>query len=85
MLAQAYLNSGYDIQTFYCPMAPTDKLEHLYIPQTNTFFTTHNTWLRPTDTADASVIDLNQYVDVKSLDVNISIDLEMYHMQYRLA
>lgn len=38
------LNAGYDIITCYCPLAPIEKIEHMFIPSLSLGFVTSNHW-----------------------------------------
>jgi len=35
---------GFDVEAYYCPMDPEDKIEHLLIPELNLAFVTVNRW-----------------------------------------
>ena len=79
-LAEMFLRSGYDVRTFYCPMSPDSKIEHLYVPTLDVFFTTRNAHHMLTETDSADIIDLNQYVDAKNIPGNTTVDLEFYNL-----
>src|SRR5690606_26753651 len=38
------LSAGYDIITCYCPLAPNEKIEHIFIPSLGLGFVTSNHW-----------------------------------------
>jgi len=38
-LKQLFILHGYEARTFYSPMSPDNKIEHLYVPEFNIFFT----------------------------------------------
>lgn len=79
-LADLFLRSGYDIRTFYCPMAPASKMEHLYVPSLDVFFTARNTHHMLTQADCTDTIDLNQYVDAKNIPASTAVDLEFYNL-----
>ena len=66
------LDYGLDAHVFYCPMSPNMRIEHIYIPQTEQFFTiesaehSHNT----------HIVDLNQYADTQKLPQTAIADIE---------
>ena len=39
-IKKMFINGGYDIRTFYCPMSPDEKIEHIYA--NGIFFTVEN-------------------------------------------
>ena len=64
-LSKMLTGAGIDIRTFYCPMSPDSKIEHIYAPDIDTFFTTGNQYHTITGNESTAVIDLNQYVRIK--------------------
>lgn len=79
-LAKLFTQSGIDIRSFYCPMSPDKKIEHIYIPSTDTFFTVRNAHHRANSGEDACVIDLNRYVKTQDITPGISADMELYNL-----
>jgi len=67
---------GLDAQAFYCPMSPNMKIEHIYVPQTEQFFTIENA----ESSGDAHTIDLNQYADIQKLPQSVVADIETQNM-----
>ena len=63
-LAEMFKYNGYDIRTFYCPMSPDEKIDHIYV--NDMFFTVENDY-HGTD-CDDYVIDLNDESKPSCLD-----------------
>lgn len=51
LFLESALYRGYDAECFYCSMDPSDKPEHLYIPQIKTAFVSSNSY-HPLDASD---------------------------------
>lgn len=79
-LAKLMINAGIDIRTFYCPMSPDMKIDHIYVPDIDTFFTTTNIHHMLKDVDSTDVIDLNQYVDAKNIRAGTAVDHEYYNI-----
>ena len=62
-VAQAAMERGLDVEAFYCPMDPNNRLEHLMIPRLKVAFTTANAYhsLRPYNTLP---IKMEKYADI---------------------
>ncbi len=69
-LAEMFKNSGYDIRTFYCPMSPDEKIDHIYV--NDMFFTIENEY-HSTDCEDY-IINLDTRSEPSYLDI------EQYNM-----
>lgn len=65
---------GYDIRTFYCPMSPDDKIEHIYV--NDVLFSIENEYHNIVD--DGHVIKFND----KEID---NFDLEQYNLLLKRA
>ncbi|MDD4377305.1 MAG: ATPase [Eubacteriales bacterium] len=44
IIAEGAIYRGFDVEAYYCPMSPSDKIEHIIIPEIKTAFTTVNKW-----------------------------------------
>ncbi len=78
-LAGLLTGAGLDIRTFYCPMSPDSKIEHIYVPALDVFFTTKNTYHTVKEAYVTETIDLNQYVRAEQAPIDTAIDLEYYN------
>ncbi len=64
------LYRGFNVEAFYCPMSPEEKIEHIIIPELSTAFITTNQWhdIEPweipssSDACEITMIDLNDYM-----------------------
>lgn len=74
-LAEMFKDSGYDIRTFYCPMSPDEKIEHIYV--NDMFFTVENDY-HNTD-CEGYVIDLNTESN------KLCLDTEQYNILLKCA
>ncbi len=79
-IAQLLLQNGVDIHTFYCPMSPDKKLEHIYVPQSGLFITTQNTYHRAKSAENEYVTDLNKYVKMRDVTLDTVSDMEFYNL-----
>ena len=61
------MQRGYDVEAYYCPLDPENKLEHLLVPGLSTAFVTSNTY-HPVDSIAASVIDMRLYIRYELLE-----------------
>ncbi|MBQ8590706.1 MAG: hypothetical protein IJ486_09695 [Firmicutes bacterium] len=65
------LQRGYDAECYYCAMDPSDKPEHLYIPQIKTAFVSSNDFhpLEPRDfRGKVSVVDMHKWIHIPKDD-----------------
>lgn len=58
-IMDASLIRGFDVEAFYCPMAPEDKLEHIVIKDLKIVFTTYNHYHHY---SGGDMIDLDEYI-----------------------
>ena len=65
-LRQAALEAGWDVISCYCPLAPYEKLEHLFVPGLELGFFTANAAHRPTLAADR-VVRARRFTDPDGL------------------
>lgn len=79
VLAGLLTGAGLDIRTFYCPMSPDSKIEHIYVPALDAFFTTKNAYHAVKEAYVTEAIDLNQYVRAEQIPVSAAIDMESYN------
>ncbi len=78
-LADTLTTAGLDVRTFYCPMSPDAKIEHIYVPALDAFFTTKNAYHAVKEAYVSETIDLNQYVCAERVPVAAAIDMESYN------
>ncbi len=67
IFAESAIYRGFDVELFYCPMAPETKVEHLLIPELSIAMVTSNDY-HQFKSPDAFNIDLGEYVDQKILE-----------------
>jgi hypothetical protein len=65
-LRQAALEAGYDIISCYSPLAPMERLEHLFIPELSLGFMTHNRLMAP-DVNPDRIINARRFTDTEGL------------------
>jgi len=67
LFLESALQRGYDAECYYCSMNPSEKPEHLYIPQIRTAFVSSSEF-HPLSKDDfegkVTVIDMNRWIDV---------------------
>lgn len=66
IVAESALYRGMDVEAFYCPMKPDEKIEHLLIPQLGAAFVSLNHYhdLEPWEREEeVKLIDMNDIVD----------------------
>ena len=67
LFLESALQRGYDAECYYCSMDPSEKPEHLYIPQIKTAFVSSNSF-HPLSKADfegkVTFIDMNKWIDL---------------------
>lgn len=83
IVAEGAIYRGFDIEAFYCPMSPADKIEHIIIPELQIAFTTVNKWhdIEPweifyvEEETDQNIIliDLNDYTNNYFMEKNSGI------------
>lgn len=65
IIMEGAIYRGFDIECFYCPMDPDNKIEHIIVPELSLAFVTTNKWhdLEPWELAasDIRLIDLCDY------------------------
>lgn len=81
-IAKEAVIRGLDIETYYCPMEPDTKIEHLLIPQLALALTTTNKY-HMLDCEHTEVIDMSRYVD-QSILVENEAALEFDQLYYDL-
>lgn len=79
------LGHGMDVWSFYCPMSPDVKIEHIYVPQTGQFFTTKNTSHTILNYDGSIDVDLDKYVDTLNLSDCTASDAETYNLLMNCA
>lgn len=78
-------NSGYDVCTFYCSMSPNEKLEHIYVPTLDVFFSVANSYHSIEEEETAVHINLDDGVDGKRLLALTADDRELYNILLKKA
>lgn len=84
-LANSLTEAGIDIRTFYCPMSPASKIEHIYAPDIDTFFTVENAYHTPLENVSKNIVDLDKYVHAQNIGADVSDDLEYYNIMMSRA
>ena len=74
-LAEMFIDNGYDIRTFYCPMSPDEKIEHIYVD--NMFFTLENEYHSTDNEGYAINLDNNNEPSL--------LDIELYNTLLKRA
>ena len=72
--------SGCDVHSFYCPMSPDEKIEHIYVPVTGMLFTVENTYNKGNVSCFDYEINLDKYIDCKYVMDMTAADMEIYNM-----
>lgn len=84
IIAEGAIYRGLDVETFYCPMAPEEKIEHIIIPKLNTAFITLNDYhdIEPWEISDLwekdreiILIDMNDYMN----NITLAQNAELLH------
>lgn len=78
-------NSGYDICTFYCSMSPDEKLEHIYVPTLDAFFSVANSYHGMEESEKAVCIALDDGADGKRSSALTADDREQYNILLKKA
>lgn len=65
-IMRAAVSKGLDVEAFYCPMRPKDKVEHIVIPEIKMAFTTYNYYHHY---SSGEVIDLEDYLNEHTEDL----------------
>jgi hypothetical protein len=66
MAAAEAVHRGLDVEEYYCPMEPSDKIEHLLIPSLSLAFTTANRY-HTVAGLSKKPIDFSKYMDKQAL------------------
>ncbi|MGC2872882.1 hypothetical protein ACPW7J_07205 [Ihubacter sp. rT4E-8] len=70
ILMEGAVYRGFDVEAYYCPMDPREKIEHLIVPELSLAFVTTNKWhdLEPweiscedDDVREITMIDINDF------------------------
>ncbi len=80
--AESALYRGMDVEAFYCPMRPDEKIDHLLIPQLGTAFVSLNHYhnLESWDSAaEVVALDMNHIVDESRLEEQRSMLSDCEH------
>ncbi len=82
ILREGAIYRGFDIETFYCPMGPEEKIDHLIIPQLSLAFITVNSYhdiepweiVRDEDEKqDITLVDISDYMNKVNLEANAEL------------
>ena len=76
-LCQMLKNNGHNIRTFYCPMSPDEKIEHIYAD--GIFFTVENEYHRAESASTQHIINLDNYPDGKNISPDHAADINQYN------
>lgn len=81
LFAESALYRGFDVEAYYCPLKPEEKMEHLLVPDLGVAFLTHNRF-HPVDesklTGDVIPVDLSKLLDGKKIDKQRHIAEDSY-------
>ncbi|QUI21918.1 ATPase [Vallitalea pronyensis] len=67
LVKESAISKGFDVEAFYCPIDPANKLEHLVIKKLGVAFITTNDF-HNIDVVDAECIDMNKYLNYAIID-----------------
>lgn len=67
LIMESAVSKGLDVEAFYCPIDPANKLEHLVIKKLGIVFVTTNDF-HNIDVVDAQLIDMNKYLNYAIID-----------------
>ncbi len=67
LIMESAVSKGLDVEAFYCPIDPANKLEHLVIKKLGIVFVTTNDF-HNIDVVDAQMIDMNKYLSYAIID-----------------
>lgn len=90
VIAEGAVYRGLDTETYYCPMCPEEKIEHIVIPKLKTAFITMNRyhdmepWEIPASTEreqEIILIDMNDYMSTINMDKNKEL-IEALNQEY---
>ncbi|MBR5129283.1 MAG: ATPase [Firmicutes bacterium] len=79
IIAEGAIYRGLNVEAFYCPMFPDEKIEHIIIPELKTAFVTLNEYhdVEPWEISDIweqdrdiILLDMNDYMDGLIIDKN---------------
>lgn len=82
ILVDGAVYRGFDVELYYCPIDPSQKIEHILIPEIGVAFTTVNKWhdMEPweiytdeDDDRDITMIDINDYISTCYSERNAGI------------
>lgn len=79
LIMEDAVKRGLDVEAFYCPIDPANKLEHLIIKELGVAFITTNDF-HDLEVVNSQIIDMNKYIDYTIL--NQYFDVLQY--DYRL-
>lgn len=79
LIMEEAVKRGLDVEAFYCPIDPVNKLEHLIIKELGVVFITTNDF-HNLDVVNSQIIDMNKYIEYTIL--NQYFDVLQY--DYRL-
>lgn len=77
-LAAQITASGTQAILFYCAMAPETKIEHIYLPDSKTFYTISNSYHSAMDSAGAQIIALDTLTNTNTLPASLISDRKTY-------
>lgn len=72
IIAEGAIYRGIDVEAFYCPMKPEEKMEHLLIPDLHTAFVSLNAYhdLEPWERDEKIIlVDMNEIINWSQLEM----------------
>lgn len=82
IISEGAIYRGLDVEYYYCPMCPEEKIEHIIIPEIKTAFVTMNEYhdIEPWEISDLwendreiILIDMNDYMDSLKISENTEL------------
>ena len=79
VVSEGAIYRGFDVEYYYCPMSPEQKIEHIIIPSIKTAFVTMNEYhdVEPWEISDLwendqeiILIDMNDYMNTRKISEN---------------
>ncbi len=81
LFAESALYRGFDVEAYYCPLKPEEKIEHLLVPELGVAFLTHNRFHIVDEsklTGEVVPVDLSRLVDSGRIDKQRHIAEDSY-------
>ena len=82
ILSDGAVYRGIDVEEFYCPMKPAQKIEHLLFPEERTAFITcndyHDTEPWELDAGEIMLLDLSDMVSCEKIETDMAANEEQF-------